>query len=140
MIHHAKEFAHSAEVCADDRALAAVRPRLKLGVGAFAVLAGCGVLASVWHVAADENRRRAIAAVEALGRARGSCDRVEAIRDLVRSVVIESPVVLPPLIRSLGDPTVEVRVEAARSLGPAASSAALERARAACWSRLPPRR
>lgn len=40
-------------------------------------------------------------------------------------MVIDGRVAIPPLIRSLADAAVEVRVEAARSLGPATSAAAL---------------
>jgi HEAT repeat protein len=87
---------------------------------------GCGeLLMNVWRVAGDENLRQTTAAVRALGGARTSGQRVEAIQDLVRPVVIDGPVVIPHLIRSLGDPNVLVRVEAVRSLASAASAAAL---------------
>ena len=63
--------------------------------------------------------------MHALERAPTSAQRVEAIQDLVRAVMIDGSVVVPPLIRSLADPEPAVRVEAARSLGPAASAAAM---------------
>ena len=66
-----------------------------------------------------------MAAVHALERAQTPDQRVEAIQDLVRTVVIDGPLVIPPLIHSLADPAPAVRVEAARSLGPAASAAAM---------------
>jgi HEAT repeat protein len=96
------------------------------GLGVLFAVAGVGVLAPVWRSAADENRSQAIAAVKAFEGAGNPDERTEAIRDLVRSDVIEAPIVIPPLIGSLADPAVEVRVEAARSLGPATSAAALD--------------
>jgi HEAT repeat protein len=95
------------------------------GLGVLFAVACFGVLVPVWRSAADENRSQAIAAVKALEGAGNPDERTEAIRDLVRSVVIEAPIVIPPLIASLADAAVEVRVEAARSLGPATSAAAL---------------
>jgi HEAT repeat protein len=125
MIVSDKEFADSARAGGQDSAPGAWRSSFRFGLSAFVTLACCGVLVSVWHVAGDENRRQAIAAVKVLDHARSLSQRVEAIRDLVRPVVIESEVAIPALIRSLADPAVEVRVEAARSLGPATSAAAL---------------
>jgi HEAT repeat protein len=97
----------------------------RLGLGMMVTLACCGVLTSVWRVAADENRGQALTAVKALETATDSVGRIEAIRDLVRSDVIDGPIVIPPLIHSLVDRVADVRVEVARSLGPAASSAVL---------------
>ncbi len=125
MIDSGKEFAHPAKIRTACKAHGPARTCLQLGRGALVALACCLVLASVWRVAGDENRRQANAAVRALEQARNSSERVEAIRDLVRSVVVDGPVAIPALIRSLADGAVEVRVEAARSLGPAASGAAL---------------
>jgi HEAT repeat protein len=95
----------------------------QFGVGLLVVFASCGVLASFWHVAADENHRQVIAAVQVLERARDSAERIDAIRDLVRPAAIEAAIVIPPLIRALADPVVLVRVEAASALGPATSTA-----------------
>jgi HEAT repeat protein len=124
MIASGKEFAHSAGASSKDGARGARRSCFRLGLSAIVTLACCGVLVSVWRVAGDENRRQAIAAVNALDHAHSSSERVEAIRDLVRPVVIDCQVAIPPLVRSLADPAVEVRIEAARSLGPATSAAA----------------
>ncbi|MGO9464379.1 MAG: HEAT repeat domain-containing protein [Isosphaeraceae bacterium] len=97
---------------------------LQVALGTVVALAGCGVLGWVWSIAGNEDRRQALAAVRALDQAGDSSERVEAIRELVRPVVIDGLVAIPPLIRALADPALEVRVESARSLGPAASVAA----------------
>jgi hypothetical protein len=103
---------------------ASSRRVLRLALAAPLAL-GCGeLLMTVWRVAGDENRRQTTAAVRALGIARTSGQRVEAIQDLVRPVVIDGPVVVPHLIRSLADTSALVRVEVARSLARAASAAA----------------
>jgi HEAT repeat protein len=125
MIDSGKDFAHFAGAGSEVSVLGSWPVYLRTGLGVFIALAGCVVVASVWRVAGDEDRRQMIAAVRALEQARNDGQRVDAIRDLVRSVVIDGPMAIPPLIRSLADGAVEVRVEAARSLGPAASAAAL---------------
>ncbi len=107
------------------RSAGSARTDRQLGLCAFVALAGCGVLATVWRAAADENRGQAMAAVKALEQVQDSAQRIEAIRDLVRSVVIDGQIVIPPLIHLLSDLEIDVRVEAARSLGPATSAAAL---------------
>lgn len=63
MIASGKEFAHPAGAGSTDVAVGPWRSSLRLGLGVFIALAGCGLLASVWRVAGDENRRQAIAAV-----------------------------------------------------------------------------
>jgi HEAT repeat protein len=125
MIDDGKEFANPAKTRFAFTAQRPARTCFELGRGALVTLACCAVLASVWHAAGDENRRQAIAAVGALERARDSGERIEAIRDLIRSAVIDGPRVIPALVRSVSDGAVEVRIEAVRSLGPAASVAAL---------------
>jgi HEAT repeat protein len=125
MTYSGKEFARPASAGHKGSAPGRRRSYLRLGLGLFVALASCMLLALVWDVAGDENRRHAIAAVRALEQSRNACERVEAIRDLVRTVIIDVPVAIPALIRSLADEEVEVRIEAVRSLGPAASAAAL---------------
>jgi HEAT repeat protein len=106
-------------------ALGARSAYLRRGLGALIAVAGCSVLAAVWSVAGDESRRESIAAARAYENARGSTDRIEAIRDLVRPVDISARLAIPRLVRSLADPSVLVRVEAARSLSRAVSAAAI---------------
>jgi HEAT repeat protein len=127
MIDSGTDFVNPAETRCARGADGLKRTCLQLGRAALLALLCCVVLVSVWRVAGDENRRQAIAAVRALNQARHSSDRVEAIRDIVRSLEIDAPVAIPALIRSLADGAVEVRTEAARSLGPAASAAARNR-------------
>ncbi len=124
MTNIGREFARGGDVGSGHKLAGFMRSCRQFGLGVVVALACCGVLASVWRVAADENRGQAIAAVKALEGSRDSAGRVEAIRDLIRSIVIDAPIVIPPLIRSMADPAVDVRVEAARSLGPATSAAA----------------
>jgi HEAT repeat protein len=124
MTDNEKEFAADRDAGSRRGPMDYVRSCRQLGLGVVVALACCGVLASVWRAAADENRGQAIAAVKALETSPDSAGRIEAIRDVVRSMVIDVPIVIPPLIRALSDPVVDVRVEAARSLGPATSAAA----------------
>jgi HEAT repeat protein len=125
MTKSARELARRREADSRCRAVGFMRSFRELGLGMMVTLACCGVLASVWRVAADENRGQALAAVKALETATECAGRIEAIRDLVRSNVIDGPIVIPPLIRAVADPGADVRVEAARSLGPATSAAVL---------------
>jgi HEAT repeat protein len=120
-----REFARPRQADSGHVSLGLWRSIRELGVGMMVTLACCGLLASVWRVAADENRGQALAAVNALEMAGDSAGRVEAIRDLIRSNVIDAAIVIPPLIRSLAERVVDVRVEAARTLGPATSAAVL---------------
>jgi HEAT repeat protein len=125
MFDDGKDFANPTRTRFAFTAQRPARACFQLGRGVLVALTCCAVLASVWHAAGDENRRQAIAAVGALERARDSGERIEAIRDLVRSAAIDGPIVIPALVRSVADGAVEVRIEAVRSLGPAASAAAL---------------
>jgi HEAT repeat protein len=125
MIDIGMEFAKTRDAVRGNWALRSGRSYLQPCLGAFIALAGCGVLAMVWQVAADENRRQMIAAVRALEQARTSAQRVEAIQDLVRPLEIDARLAIPPLTRSLNDPAVPVRIAAARSLGCAISAAAV---------------
>jgi HEAT repeat protein len=78
----------------------------------------------VWQFAGDEGRRRANAAVSDLDNARNPRERMQAIQALLQSGLSESGLAIPPLVRLLRDPDADVRVEAARALGPATSAAA----------------
>ena len=125
MINSGKELANVPNSGTDNRARRSWRSYLRFALGVFIALAGCEVLMAVWRVAGDESRHQTTVALHALEQARTSAQRVEAIQDLVRPVVIQAPAAIPPLIRALDDPAPAVRVEAARALGPATSAAAL---------------
>ena len=116
-----KEFAHPGETLPKRLAHGRGRACLHIGRGVWlyraCLLRGARLGFGVSR--GDENHPPGgLPRVRAIEHARNSHERVEAIRDLVRSVVIDGRVAIPPLIRSLADAAVEVRVEAARSLGP----------------------
>ena len=85
-----------------------------------AAAAGCGVLLWVWKTIGDQDHREALAAAHTLSGASKPADRVGAIHDLIRYGANDGRVTIPAIVASLGDPDLEVRVEAARCLGPAA--------------------
>jgi HEAT repeat protein len=120
-----KEFPHSVGNGAKAKTPGLAQTCLQIGVGAVVLLISYAVLAPVLRDAGDENRRRAIAAAHALDRAQDAAHRVQAIHELVGSPLIDGPVAIPPLVRSLDDPDVQVRVAAAGSLGPATSAVAV---------------
>ncbi len=86
--------------------------------------AGCAVLLWVWRTIGDQNHREASIAAHTLREAAKPADRVSAIHDLVQYGANDGRVTIPAIVASLGDRDLEVRVEAARCLGPAACASA----------------
>ncbi len=100
------------------------RAFLQGGMGLLVGLAaGCAVIMSVWSIAGDQSRRAASAAVHAIQHSRAPTERVNAIRDLVRSGPNDAAAIRP-LIACLFDADTAVRVEAVRALGTATCTAA----------------
>jgi HEAT repeat protein len=99
----------------------AFRARLAFVIAA---AAGCGVLVWVWKTIGDQDHREALSAARTLRQAVKPADRVNAIRDLVRYGANDGRVTIPAILASLRDADLEVRIEAARSLGPAACASA----------------
>ena len=86
---------------------------------------GLGVLVAVWQTVGNQDHRETLSALRTSHDAENPLERANAIRELVRFGADDGQVTIPSIIASLRDPDPEVRVEAARSLGSAASTSAM---------------
>ncbi len=89
------------------------------------LIAGCIVIASVWSVVGDPKRRAASAVLDALSRAGAPSERINAIRDVVRSGPQDTATALTALLKCLDDADAGVRVEAVLALGTTIGKAAV---------------
>jgi hypothetical protein len=120
MIDRGKELLDTADHGSTSTPRGLAQACLQIGVGVVVVPLVCVVLAPIWRFAGDENHRLAMGAARSLDGAQDAPQRVQAIRELAGSAVIDGEVAILPLVRSMDDPDVRVRVAARENGAPTA--------------------